>query len=1400
MDAATEQAILTPQQFKPNLKLPELLDFLQALTKGESIVGSTFDGRFFKDVSDTTKYTVSFAQIDQDRARPGYINKKLLTYLLSLVRNYLLTPGKGYRVAIRQLSNEENNYSNILFPTKSRYITPNEATLLEMALALRNLVTELLVTGSDTQQDTLEQAGIFHLGEFRADIRHDVLASWDTPNPHLFSLAGTQALAHSFEKTAISPTVTHLSQPVDDTNTPFITILEARYVFDQFSDSLKAWVEQALASNRRIETPLGPRTIPQLLSAQEVEAVLHPEAQQFYFRASDPTLIKGVNLSQKSNQDEAIIKTFLAFYGGTTNTDGLISKLRGRSSQLPVLSTTPEVQTEAAAEGGGAEPEPLPETPQSSTAITELLAQQTVRALDSQLQFLLLITQFGFDPTLFASLLNALVIHLQTEFEKEIAELILAAQQQHQISTSAEGVSTGFYDPASDSFVPNTEFQTWLAASVSNLAKLFVSTYPDQATLHELIKTLLKAVETAQNELVVEDEVARIDSAYVPDNLEELLELYYIQAFPEESLTIPFADWWLAQPLSERRRYLQSWQPDSYPLFDAYAHALGNQVLTEYFAQFDLSLYGFNTDEFLRANPLLASEFKDFLFELNPELLQRLASKNTNDRLNAYREILQRFKTSRLQQLEARFKLRDTADNFLLTKVGTIINPDQPALGSENAQNIASSVYAYSLTNRGVNALGVIDGLSDDDLANTYGVSKQQSQQFRDSLKLLLQARYAQGEPEGDRAISPQELALMLQLARQHGGQRLIGALSTRYGEYNNAINTINSNDSLSENERLQQVTNVVLERQLAAAVYQGPGLAPSDDFVASLYLQEAAEQAANSRLQQFWNSLRGKANPTVKDKALEKMIDPLATASAAAARGLDAVIPGLGMGTEALLSLLPPQYRKYGLLGIVAALGGLVGYAGNLFATTLGGFLGGLSGGVVGFLSAGPVGIIPGWMTGTYAGWGVGQATGLNSLNPSQLAQSLFSSSSTAGTASFGLPAGGIALGSVAVVGTAGLLNQSLVHNAFLHTLPTISGDEISPYITIIKQAQPGTNFSENPQFPQQIAYSIEVRANDGYRVVINTASIKDTFSVSYNKKAYESAGAAVPTGAPIQGKTRTFADLSQETNCAPATTPSNLGHFGNNPSTITLEGETTLIFPVYCETFDESFNHANVTNSFELIFSAVESPVSEEVNQSTPVVENEKAETAEVICFGECPQFQNGCWPTTGYVQQTTANESGTHSSIWAIDIRNTIGTPIYTPFASDNACAYTTAGSGGIAPIYGNHVTTQIQPGVAFDKGFTLLYGHMFALSDTLNPNACSQPVITGQQIGSMGISGLSVLGGVYNTASNSHLHYEIRTFNGNSSRAAVTGDGLDIEKIIPEGEMVLSRFVRSCYDTK
>lgn len=1400
MDGATEQANQLPTQLKPNLTLLELMDFLEEITKGDSVSGSTFTGNYFNNVSSLTKFTISFADQDQQRVKDKYINQNYFNFLLSLVRSYLLKPENGQRVLIRELATEENKYSQILFATKPPYLNPDKTVLTEMAVGLRNLVRELVKKKAATITQPVAQTAEFHLADFRADIRQDVLASWDRPNPHLFSMAGVKALAKSLAATAINPEIKYLIEPVDNTGVAIITVVEARYVFDQFSDSIQAWVNQAINSGRTINTPLGPRGIRQLLTPQELETITNITSQPFYFRAADPTLLQAINLEQKSNQDDAAIKAFLEFFGTASNKDGLIAKLRGDSSQLPALPVTATVTPEPAAEGGEIDREELPETQQAVEAVIELLTQKAVAELDTQLQFQSLLAAFGFELNFYPSLLNALALHLQTEFETELADLITAAQQSHPVS-SVDGVTTGFYDQAAGSFITNGEFEAWLSAAAREISSKFADTYPDQKKLHTLVKTLLRAIETAENEIEVENEVARIDTAYVPDNLEELLELYYIQAFPEQSETIPFSDWWLSQPLSERRRYLQSWQPDSYHLFDAYAHAIGNQVLTEYFAQFDLGIHGFNATEFLRANPLLASEFKDFLFELNPELLQRLASKNSTDRLSAYREVLQRFKTTRLQHLEAVFQLRATAENFLLAKVGSVVNPDQPALGNENAQNIASSVFAYSLTNKGVNALGVVDGLSDDDLAKTYGVSEQQAQQFRDSLKLLLQARYGQNTAEGETAVSPAELALLLQLARQHGGQRLIGALSTRYGEYDAQISSINADDQLNERERLQQVTNVVLERQLAASVYQGSGVGPGDEFIAGEFLQDAGEQLAPSRLQQFWNNLRGQQNQTVKDKALHTMADPLAkTVNSAVARGIDSIIPGLGMGTEALLALLPPEYRKYGLLGILAAIGGLIGYAGNLFATTLGGFLGGVTGGVVGFLTTGPAGAIPGWMAGTYSGWGVGQLTGLNNLNPSQLVQSLFSGSSATGTAGFGLPTGGVVLGSAALVGTAGLLNQSLLHNAFLHSLPTISGDEISPYITIIKQAQPGTNFSENPQFPQQIVYSVEIRANEGYRVIINTASIKDTLSVSYNKKAYETAGVTLPSGAPIQGKTRTFADLAQQTNCALATTPNNVAQFGDNPSTITLEGETTLVFPVYCETYDESFNHANVINSFELTFSAVASPTGDEVTQSIPVVENEKAETAEVICFGECPQFQNGCWPTTGYVQQTTANESGTHSSIWAIDIRNTIGTPIYTPFAADNACAYTTTGSGGIAPIYGNHVTTQIQPGVAFDKGFTLLYGHMHQLSDTLNPNACSQPVLTGQQIGTMGISGLSVLGGVYNTASNSHLHYEIRTFSGNSSRAAVTADDLDIEKIIPEGEMVLSRFVRSCYDTK
>ncbi len=360
-----------------------------------------------------------------------------------------------------------------------------------------------------------------------------------------------------------------------------------------------------------------------------------------------------------------------------------------------------------------------------------------------------------------------------------------------------------------------------------------------------------------------------------------------------------------------------------------------------------------------------------------------------------------------------------------------------------------------------------------------------------------------------------------------------------------------------------------------------------------------------------------------------------------------------------------------------------------------------------------------------------------------------------------------GLALGGgCCLVGAAALMTQS----AFLHSLPTITDDQISPYINIEKAVSPDRIAYDNGENPS-IVYTITITPKDGYTIEIT--DISDVLSVKYNATTQPGRTAAV-----IKTRTGTdfgFPDISFD-----------------NPVTVTPE--SPLVLPGYTESFPSNiFVDANITNTVTITLNATKNGLTET---------DKIAKTAQIICIGECPQAQNGCWPATGYLIQTTANEQGTHDDVYAIDIRNTIGTPVYATFTSSRACTYTDGMATGIGAVYGNHALLKIDPGVAQgaagSAGFSLLYGHMNQFSGNFTANSCSNAYQAGAEVGQMGISGLYVLGGIFNSSGNSHLHYEVRPLSGAGGKAVVDAAGIQLEDLLPAGEMIQGTFVRSCYD--
>lgn len=647
---------------------------------------------------------------------------------------------------------------------------------------------------------------------------------------------------------------------------------------------------------------------------------------------------------------------------------------------------------------------------------------------------------------------------------------------------------------------------------------------------------------------------------------------------------------------------------------------------------------------------------------------------------------------------------------------------------------------------------------------------------------------------------------------RQVGAENLVASQNTQLSEVES------QNDARAELTKQQlYLLWRSLDEQERAAIYEAYYSTPPDqtsEIPPELTVQNAglvlskqeAQQPAKKQKKGLLNRFLKKKKPkNLVKKATNSIVNNALASAAGGAAGL--LLPGIGAVVGAGIKALPKRLQKWVAGGLLAAIVAFMGWVTHLFLNTWGGFVGGLFGGVGGFLIGGPAGIIPGIIVGTIIGdqllnpllSSIGIEGGpVQALQTAELVRratfaaaeatvrgvtssisSVVSNGVTSAINSIpGLSATTTLSGTVTkTIATATGLTAAATpvvvsyyyQTNLLQPLPTITDQgEISKYLSIEKTAEPGTDFSSftDSNFPETtVQYSITVSADKGYDIALY--SVEDTLTTRFNPE--------LRPDASIESRNRTsdFFGVSED---AP----------------LILAAGDSVQLGTYEETFTNQFLHSNVTNTIELTFTAT--------GQPDAPTERQTAKTAEVVCFGECPQFQNGCWPADGWVQQTTASELGTHNGIYAIDIRNEIGTPIFNTFEG-SAFMYAT-GDGLVpqsGPVYGNHMTLTVNPpNDPLNIGFKLVYGHMHAFSSLFQGSGVPISSLSpGENIGFMGISGLYVLGPSYDTASNSHLHYELRTLDGNSTRPAIDGKGLALENLVPPGEMVLGQFVRTCY---
>ena len=360
-------------------------------------------------------------------------------------------------------------------------------------------------------------------------------------------------------------------------------------------------------------------------------------------------------------------------------------------------------------------------------------------------------------------------------------------------------------------------------------------------------------------------------------------------------------------------------------------------------------------------------------------------------------------------------------------------------------------------------------------------------------------------------------------------------------------------------------------------------------------------------------------------------------------------------------------------------------------------------------------------------------------------------------------------AIGTTVAYTTTTMLGAGAIYNSLqpppLGTLGS-NGTE-SKYVILQKVASNADGTAPNGTTPAEIKYQLWIEARDDYRIEVT--NITDVFSVRTNSQERgDQPSPATPSCSDI-----TFENLKSRIN-SDGSSSNPIAHKNGAPDPGEVVGEDGRIFVGECAVnFDGSYNHTGVLNTFTVNFTTTGS-------DGAPV--EDTAETAELVCFGKCPQRRQGVWPTNGVMTQGPFG-SFSHGTADAIDISNRAGPDIFAPytgtayfFTNDDINVNNNPATAGLDKNYGNHVI------LVTEDGFVLLFAHMDAATpfvDKIN----GQEVVLGEgyqitepctKLGKMGNTGWSE--GI-------HLHYEYRVYAGRSWYSYGTGGRKILETLVP-----------------
>jgi hypothetical protein len=522
--------------------------------------------------------------------------------------------------------------------------------------------------------------------------------------------------------------------------------------------------------------------------------------------------------------------------------------------------------------------------------------------------------------------------------------------------------------------------------------------------------------------------------------------------------------------------------------------------------------------------------------------------------------------------------------------------------------------------------------------------------------------------------------------------------------------------------------------------------------------------------------------------KRLQKLKQTTQTAARVALANKELIGTGIvaGIGIARIIYILQNGgvFSKIGL-GLGSFFGGLGGgWAGTFlpipFAGTGGGvFFGALGGGWGGMELGYALDQQTGFALDKVLGTGAGQPQAAaaaytppvlpasSALPPTKVAATI--SGSSAAQASGISITQWTAIGSTVAYTTTTMLSAGSIYNGLQPPpLGTIGSDGTeSAYVILEKVATNADGTAPNGTVPAEIKYQLWIEARDDYRIEVT--NFTDVFSVRTNSQERGNQPApAVPSCADV-----TFENLKTRIN-TDGSGANPVAHKNGTPDPGEVVGEDGRIFVGECTVnFDESYNHTGVLNTFTVNFTAT-GPT------GTPITDT--AETAELVCFGQCPQRRQGLWPTTGVMVQGPYG-TFSHGATDAIDISNRAGPGIYAPytgtayfFINDDVNINTNPATAGLDKNYGNHVI------LVTDDGFVLLFAHMDAAApfvdqingQTVVPGGSYQITEPCTKLGKMGNTGWS---------EGTHLHYEYRVYAGRSWYSYGAGGRKILETLVP-----------------